>query len=172
MRGSGYPKGKDQTISRQDMQHVDKYASETNEAKRKELMVAIYSCAQDEKALSAPFHISDDQPSKLVKLSRQSLNPSDRTVTSIFADEITLEYKLSRGLTFVAYLSFICLLMEMIVMNNKMHFLNLLTILSVLSIFALNYFDRLYMQLVFLLLLLSIAADSVWLAMKIDVNSH
>jgi len=61
-----------------------------NEDIRRNLMVNIYSLSQDEKMVTAPFKINDDLASNLIKLSRHSISPSDRTMTSIFADEIDL----------------------------------------------------------------------------------
>ena len=68
-------------------------------------------------------------------------------------------------------LSLICLLVELIIMFHKHHFLSLLAILSVIAIFFLNYFDKFYIR--FSLAVLAIAAifDLVWVFVHTRVKN-
>jgi hypothetical protein len=135
-------------------------------------MISIYSLSQDEKMVSIPFKISEELPSKLIQLSRNSIHPSDKTSTSIFADEINLDYKLSLGLTIVAYIAFGSLLLELVMMMGKFNYYGLLVLTFLVSIYLLNYFDRVYIRFVFFNLIISIIFDAVWLAMKINVHQR
>lgn len=56
-------------------------------------------------------------------------------------------------------------------MTHKFHFLSMLCALALVAIFGLNYFDRLYIRFVILLLLGSIVMDFIWLIMKAGVIS-
>lgn len=61
------------------------------------------------------------------------------------------------------------LFLELILMTHKFHFLSMLCALALVAIFGLNYFDRLYIRFVILLLLGSIVMDFIWLIMKAGV---
>ena len=150
------------------MSNGEQYAGEINGEKKKQLMVAIYSLAEEQKALAAPFAFHP-APSKLAEASRLSLRPADRTALSIFAGEVGLEHKLSLGLSMVAWLGFAGLLLDLLCMIGRFNFYSLLTDTLLLAVFLLNYFDRVYIRLLLLALLLAVVAEAAWLAMKIDV---
>ena len=51
-------------------------------------------------------------------------------------------------------------------MTHKYHFYSLLCALALLAIFGLNYFDKLYIKFVIVLLLVGIILDFFWLIFK------
>jgi hypothetical protein len=52
----------------------------------------------------------------------------------------------------------------------KFGFFNLLILFMALGIFIMNYFDRVYIQLIFYGMIISIVLDVVWFCFKFDVN--
>jgi hypothetical protein len=66
-------------------------------------------------------------------------------------------------------LTLIYLILELLLMNHKYHFLNLLFGIGLLTIFALNYFDKLHIKFLMILDGLSFVLDLVWLIIKAGV---
>jgi hypothetical protein len=54
-------------------------------------------------------------------------------------------------------------------MTQRFHFLSLLCALSLIAIFGLNYFDRIYIRFVMLLLFVAVVTDLLWLIFKAHV---
>lgn len=72
----------------------------------------------------------------------------------------------SKTLTVLFLLSMIYLLLELLLMTHKYHFYSLLCALALLAIFGLNYFDKLYIKFVIVLLLVGVILDFLWLIFK------
>lgn len=75
----------------------------------------------------------------------------------------------SKTLTLLFLLSMIYLLLELLLMTHKFHFYSLLCALALLAIFGLNYFDKLYIKFVIVLLLVGSILDFFWLMFKSGV---
>jgi hypothetical protein len=102
-------------------------------------------------------------------MSRLSVSASEKTSLSIFADAVSLEHKLSLGLSLTAYLAGIAFIMDLLCMMGRLNYYELLVDALLMAVFLLNYFDRVYVRFLCLNLLLSVILDAAWLAMKIDV---
>jgi hypothetical protein len=71
-----------------------------------------------------------------------------------------------KALMILLILTLAYLFMELLTMQHKYHFLNLMIALGLLSIFSLNYFDKTYIRLHLILLVLSEILDLVWMIVK------
>ena len=72
----------------------------------------------------------------------------------------------SYALTLVLYLGFLLLLLELLGMMGKYNFFGLLCSLAVLAIFGLNYFDKKYLRLALVVLVLGVMIDILWIFCK------
>ena len=87
---------------------------------------------------------------------QSQVNPNDRTSLSIFAGDVNLYHKLSLGLSLVIWMAVISFLVDPVRMIGCFNFYSLFVDTLVLSIFLLNYFDRVYIRVVFLNILLAV----------------
>jgi len=88
---------------------------------------------------------------------------------SIFENEVDPNKQSSVSLTLGIHIIVIAILIEFIIMFQKNGFFNLLSLLMALGIFLMNYFDRVYIQLVFYEMITSIVLDIIWFCFKFNV---
>lgn len=98
-----------------------------------------------------------------------SINNPRPTDTSIRTHSQIFFRRSSKTLTLLFLLSMAYLLLELLLMTHKFHFYSLLCALALLAVFGLNYFDKLYIKFVIVLLLVGVVLDCFWLFFKAGV---
>ncbi len=78
----------------------------------------------------------------------------------------------SWSLKIVLVLTIILFGVEMFIIFHKNHFFNLMVYTLIFLIFAQNYFDKLYMRITILSVVMSILLDFVWLIVHSEVISY
>mgnify|MGYP000848970831 FL=1 len=108
----------------------------------------------------------------LIQQGYQSMSVNNpRTDVSMRTHSQIFFRRSSKTLTMLFLLSMAYLLLELLLMTHKNHFYSILCALALLAIFGLNYFDKLYIKFVIVLLLLGIVLDFFWLIFKGGVNN-
>lgn len=133
------------------------------------------SYTEDHKYLTMPFGLTGPRQSKALASSKfdPERGSSMSGSTVIFSKNPRNKGRgKSTDLKFVFVFAIIGILLEMVIMFHKHHYLNILAYLAIFAIYFLNFFDHYYMKFTLALIGISVIFDVAWVIINGDVNNN